>query len=387
MQMIPYATNSSGIIQYLIPVVQAANSWKQVVDLVKQYEPYIRAAGSTKQAVMNGLRAWWGGGSSSQAMSSGGRQATAPVAFSYGRRQPKPKFKMTSDGGYGLSKREFVANVTGNTTFGVTSYTVQPGIASNFNWVSSIATSYEQYKITRLKYEFVPIAGTDERGRVTLAFDRDPLDADPNTMADLYNYAEVADDSVWRKNTLNVRQGIGKKLFTRFGTVSGTDLKTYDMGKFLVGVASTADTAVIGQLFVEYEISFYNPQPGYCPAAFYTGGGTISKTAIFGDAATSNGQFPGTVLDSTITFNAAGTYHVSLKVTGVAPGLFTITAGTATNLTNFSTDDGGAGNTKSSVTILVRASVPGETLVITNVGTSVTGSQLVLSRAAPDING
>jgi len=281
-------------------------------------------------------------------------------------------------GGVTIRHREYVADVAGNTTFGVTSFTVQPGLAASFPWLSGIANNFEKYRVKSMSMQYINVAATDERGRITIAFDRDPLDADPETKADLFSYKGATEGSVWTGTTLSVPGG--PDLFTRNGTVTGTDLKTYDYGKFLVGVSNTADTAVVGELFINYEIELTIPQPATCPAVTITSGGTVSKTAIFGDAPTTVGNGPLTVTGSTITFTSPGDYLISLVATGTSPGSPTVNTGTASNSSSpsLTVTDGGS-STASAFVRAVRATAPGQTLIITYGGTAVTSSSTVVT--------
>jgi len=304
----------------------------------------------------------------------------APVAINTRARNRTARVQGVS-GGIVIKHREYISDVSGNTTFGATSCQVQPGMAATFPWLSSIAGNFEKYRIRKLSLQYVNVAATSERGRVTLAFDRDPLDADPVTKVDLFSYSGAVEGSVWSPLSLNIPVG-STSLFTRSGTVTGTDLKTYDLGKLVVGVSNTADTATIGELFLSYEIELTIPQPAVCPSVYAVAGGTISKTAIFGDVPVLLGSFPCTILDSTVTFLTPGTFFISIRVTGTAPGSPTVNTGTCTNGAYTAVTDGNASSVGSSVFLEVRATIPGQTFICTFGGTAVTASRMTICQSS-----
>lgn len=326
---------------------------------------------------------WWNSGSQSPPALPAPKNS-APVAINYVKRVPKPRFQSMA-GGVRIVHREYFADVVGNTTFGTSAYNVQPGLPTAFPWLSQIANNFEKYKFKRLTFHYVNISATSERGRVTLALDKDALDDAPATKAELFQYEGAAEGSVWDKLSLNCPHALERVLFTRNGTISNSDLKTYDIGKLIVAVSNTADTSTVGELFVEYEVELSIPQPKSCPAAYVVAGGTISKTAPYGSAATVTGSVPATVLDSTITFNAPGVYLVWLRVSGTAPGSPTYNTGTSTVATTpaSAVADGGGGG-YSSLTVAYRVSVPGQTAVITWGGTSVTAALGTISMFSED---
>jgi len=371
--MVPYQPQKMAA-GALVSYVASSTDWSQVIAWVYNNQSYLKSMGYSTQQAISYLRSWWNG---SHPSPSTGAITNAPVARSQRVRVFKPRVTGIK-GGVTIRHREYVADVAGNTTFGVTSFTVQPGLAASFPWLSGIANNFEKYRVKSMSMQYINVAATDERGRITIAFDRDPLDADPETKADLFSYKGATEGSVWTGTTLSVPGG--PDLFTRNGTVTGTDLKTYDYGKFLVGVSNTADTAVVGELFINYEIELTIPQPATCPAVTITSGGTVSKTAIFGDAPTTVGNGPLTVTGSTITFTSPGDYLISLVATGTSPGSPTVNTGTASNSSSpsLTVTDGGS-STASAFVRAVRATAPGQTFIITYGGTAVTSSSTVVT--------
>jgi hypothetical protein len=165
-----------------------------------------------------------------------------------------------------------VSEISGNTTFGVSQFTIQPGFGQTFPWLAQISNTHQKYRFTSLKFTYVPLVGTDQQGRVTLVYAVDPLDPTPISKQELFQYPTSHETNVWTSNDCVV-QNQPTPLFTRASYVDNTDLKTYDFGQIFVGVSNTAVSTVIGELFVEYTIELITPKPSHCPAStlYFTG--------------------------------------------------------------------------------------------------------------------
>jgi len=272
------------------------------------------------------------------------------------------------NGGLTIQHREYLGEISGNTTFGITSYEINPGLSTAFPWLSSIAPSFEKYKVTRMSYEYVNIAATSERGRVTMAFDYDVLDENPTSKVELFQYAGASEGAVWSSLNLPVKN-IPEK-FTRVGTVSSSDKKTYDAGKLLVGVSNTASTTIVGEIFVNYTIELNTPQPATCPSKDLQIAGVTDKNAIF-----SNGTGYYLILgdlnvirvNNGLKFPLPGVYHVSIKIqdTTTGPGAFNTGASTASVLQEYQS----GGSTSQMGMWFIRVTAPDQLFVPVSSGT------------------
>ncbi len=120
--------------------------------------------------------------------------------------------------------------------------------------------------------------------------------------------------------------------FTRVGGIpSGTDIKLYDIGNFNFAIQGQASTDMIGELYVSYDVDLSIPTgENACASGKVTSGGTVSKTAVFGDAATYSGPVPVSASGSTLTFNQPGEFLVSIQFDGTGTTNPGISGGTAT---------------------------------------------------------
>lgn len=186
-------------------------------------------------------------------------------AYNVGVANTAPRFR-SARGAYVVSNREFVRDIHGTDTFLTVEILAQPGNTSLFPWLSKIAPTHQSYRFKKLEFTFVPLAATDERGRVTMAFAIDPLDPAVLSKEQLFQYPNSTEGSVWASLCLNVTKEVtGKgKLYTRTGFVDNTDLKTYDAGRLIIATSGGLNSNAIGELFVDYEVELYHPVPTEC---------------------------------------------------------------------------------------------------------------------------
>jgi hypothetical protein len=222
---------------------------------------------------------------------------------------------------------ERIATIAGSVSFGTAlSAACNPGLAASFPWLSGHAALFENYKVHSLVYRYKNLKGTSSAGNVILSFDYDTLDSAPADAIAATQSTHYVDGAPWRIFQLKVPTD-NRKLFTRTGSITGVDLKTYDMGSLHVSTEGCADTTDHGYLEVEYDIEFYNKQPS-------TGGSvTQGSTSIFHLSAdqtvTADAivQYDATVLNGAGITNTAGSfslpagnyaYHLAFShVTGV----------------------------------------------------------------------
>jgi hypothetical protein len=183
----------------------------------------------------------------------------APVATSRTVRLQKPRVGARGNATT-VTHREYVRAVTGSTGTKVVSVPVNPGLQGSFSWLSSIAVNYERYEFTKLSYVYVSAAATSERGRVALAYQYDPTNNSAYTRAEFFSVIPNVEEAPWEDMELNVKP-VSEKRFVREGTLTSGTLNTYDAGKLLIMTAMNADsTTQLGELFVEYSVTLYNPQ-------------------------------------------------------------------------------------------------------------------------------
>lgn len=191
-----------------------------------------------------------------------GKTKSAPVAKVTKMVNSNPETKESRDGRR-IRNREFIGNVTIDTTFAAFKYAINPGILATFPWLSTQATGWEQYHFYKLKFTYVTRSPTSVIGSVIMAMDYDPLDTPPLSEAAVTAYKGAVESSCWTDLELSANQwdmyATGPRKFVRDGSIAGS-LKNYDSGNLFVCTTGGAAASTIGKLWVEYDIGLFVPQ-------------------------------------------------------------------------------------------------------------------------------
>ena len=186
---------------------------------------------------------------------------TLPVATSKTVALGVPRSVNTGSGSTIIKHREYLGAVVGTTTILVKSYNVNPGLATTFPWLANIANNYEKYKVRKLSAQYVTSSGSTTGGRVGLAFGYNPSEANPESKQQFFSIIPNREEAPWEDIHLSI-QPTNETKYIRIGGVSNGTVNTYDMGKLLVMTSNNASGAVVGEIFVEYEIELIRPHFG-----------------------------------------------------------------------------------------------------------------------------
>jgi len=243
----------------------------------------------------------------------------APVAISRRVFGNKPRFK-NSKGVVNISHRELVAtvlNTNGNlqinngivsNSTGNSPYTINP-LSTQFTWLNSIASNFDEFTFTRVRFCYVPSCATTETGRVNLMWDKDSQDQVPADRFEMSSYQHTAEGAPWAENCLDIPCD-SKRRFTFAGDV--VDKKLVELGQFMFGVYGGSSTNSIGDIYVEYSVSLFEAQPANSILQFVNGSSTVvlgSSGIPYGFATVSSGVL-------SFFFTTGGTFLVSLQATG-----------------------------------------------------------------------
>jgi hypothetical protein len=191
--------------------------------------------------------------------------------------------------------REYLGDLTGSTTFAVTSYPLNPGQPTTFPWLSAVAQNYERYKMHGMIVEFRTTSSeyntsTAALGTVIIATDYNALDTTFTSKQQMENFegAMSAKPSVSMMHGVECqRTATADELYVRTGSVpSGSDARLYDLGQVEVATSGMSSAYVIGELWVTYCVEFMTPhiqdQAGGAVASFHTVRTSVSNTNPFG---------------------------------------------------------------------------------------------------------
>jgi hypothetical protein len=279
----------------------------------------------------------------------------------------------SGDGKVKVTHREYLGELSGSVAFSATSYSINPGLQSTFPWLARIASQYESYQFKKLCVEFETEKSSATAGSVMMAIDFDASEAAPVNKQQLMSFHNAVRTAVWSACKYEASQGdlskFGPRRYVRQGTVASTDIKTYDVGNLILATQGCADTSVLGEIYLSYEIEFQTPQFNLTDSisascARISSGGTVSRAAPYGTAATITGGLPVTASGATLTFNSVGQYIVTMDYSG------TVITNTNPTLTGTATSAALVGNyyiaaqTTGSFSFRVKVNNVGETVIL-----------------------
>jgi hypothetical protein len=180
----------------------------------------------------------------------------APVAMSTLRKMDSRRGKKSDR----LTGCDLIGTINDAASFTVSKYAVNPGIASTFPWLAVEAAQWNEYRLHKCKFLFVTRSATSQVGTIIMAPNYDASDSAPTLESQLGNFSDSVEDTEWKdiECTLDLASmhPIGPRKFVRTAAVAG-DIKTYDVANFFLSVDG-ATTNVIGKLYVEYDVEFFD---------------------------------------------------------------------------------------------------------------------------------
>jgi len=193
------------------------------------------------------------------------------VATAYGSRvrNTEPKYLHARPGCALIQKSEYIKEIS--IVPNVNDYNlalttpINPGLASVFPWLSSIANNYESYRFKRLEFHLYSEAPTNSAGYIALAVDYDPADAPPSNKVQFMDYEESVRANIWQNiehvSTIkNLRKR--KSYFTWDGVAKLDDPGLAQVGTLNVAYGGTGNTqpTFAAELWVSYVVELITPQ-------------------------------------------------------------------------------------------------------------------------------
>jgi len=290
--------------------------------------------------------------------------------------------------------REYIMDVTipsTPTAFVNSSFAVNPGTASTFPWLASLANNYQQYKFNGLIFEFKTLSSDitagGALGSVILASNYDVVNPAYTTKIDMENsqYAVSAKPSCSQIHTMECAPDAtaNRLYYVRNNTnssVAGQDNRFYDLANFQLATAGLPGSAgtVIGELWASYDVSLYKPVINENFLGAFITSVAPSKTSFFGTSPTTVGNGIRASVN-TITFSQAGDYLVTFYPGGTGLNLGLTFSGTCTPV-QVASDYAGGSTDHISVSVKAKATQPGQTLVVSAAAvTTITDGQTLVS--------
>jgi hypothetical protein len=258
----------------------------------------------------------------------GANSTSVAAAYSAPIKNNRPRISYGENGrSCRVQHKEFIQNVSGTTNFTVALFlALNPGLAGTFPWLSNIANNFEQYRVRMMRFCYLTRTGTNIPGSVLMAPDYDASDVQPVSEQIMSNYAEIVEDAPWKDICCLLRpsgmHALGPKKFVRNGIVPGQDLKTTDVGTFIL---ATVDGTNVnwGKLWVEYDVEFYEPQlnPNGSSLATTAQGTAGTTAAVISAGLAIAGPLISSVVGNVVSFQnlvPGGEYFITVVGTAYA---------------------------------------------------------------------
>ena len=162
-----------------------------------------------------------------------------------------------------VTHSELIGTINGSTDFQVNTFTVQPGLAEVFPWLSKQAVLFQQWRVRSMTFQLLTRTGTTTTGSVIMAADYDASQPPPTTEEQVTAYQGAIEDSPWKGMEMKIDpsavHSTGPRKFVRDAIVPG-DINNYDGCNVFVCTLGMADVSAVSKLWVHYTIELHVPQ-------------------------------------------------------------------------------------------------------------------------------
>lgn len=215
----------------------------------------------------------------------------APAAFgaTVGSKQILP---LQAGAGRKLIVQNFELVHTANGSAGVFSSggdVCNPGLASNYPWLSGIAKQYVKFNWRFLRYIYVPTCSTATAGSTFFMFNYDYLDAGPSSLAQVAQSEDSSIGNAWFGGAINPTLAFSPELSSReaiyvdYNTTKATN-NWYYVRTTQGGVSPSSGGTLGGTIpgGLTFTPGSY-PDPEARPATIYYGADSVAGTSGIGN--------------------------------------------------------------------------------------------------------
>lgn len=255
-----------------------------------------------------------------------------------GKSSSQVPFMHSAKDGVRIRHREFIQDLSSSVAFTNTSFSVNPGLSATFPWLSTVAQNFEEYRLEGLVMEFKSTSA-DALNSTNTALGTVIMAAEYNSTQAAYINKQQMENSMWA-TSCKPSEGMCMPIecapalnplanqYIRTGAVaSGTDQRFYDICNIQVATVGSQAAAVIGELWLSYDVVLLKPQligaPGQAlKAAHYSLVAPAVTTAYFGTSRSVVGTdsigltFSGTVV--TFPIGLSGFFMLSYSARGAS---------------------------------------------------------------------
>lgn len=187
-------------------------------------------------------------------------------------RKSGPYTSSTGAGGVYITNREYIKDINGSVGWASEMFKIQAGDRRTFKWLNKVASQFEEYKITRMSFEFRSLSSstvaqpTPSLGSVIMATDYNPYNKPFVGKAEMENYvgAQSCKPSLSMRHYIKTHENHNTvtHLYVNpdASTPPGADIRLYDLGNFQIATIGQQNTSPVGELWVSYSILLKRPK-------------------------------------------------------------------------------------------------------------------------------
>lgn len=173
--------------------------------------------------------------------------------------------------GYGATMRirnyEQMTSVVANNGFFAGGFVLNPGLPTQFTWLSGIASSYQKFKWNYLRFIFVPSCPTTTAGSVFLYLSYDYVDSAPTNLAQVDVSADSSTGPAWLGTPIDGELAFRPGLEVSISNHVNADVNRFTQKWYYVRDSNNANLSTGGAL------------GGVIPAGLTFAGGSVPDTA------------------------------------------------------------------------------------------------------------
>jgi hypothetical protein len=228
-----------------------------------------------------------------------------------------------SSSGVRIQHREYIEDLISSSSsagFQISAYSINPGLASTFQWLSQIAQNFEEYIFHGLVFEFVSTTSqfnsNSNMGSVIMSAEYNAFAPEFTTKPQMENsdFAVSARPDNCIMYGVECANNAQSSYYVRSGGSSSQPINLTDLGTFYIALQNVAYAlgTSLGEIWVTYDVEFRRPH--ISPSRF----GYLH--AVYSFSASTTGSLVGAIQVSFVSYGTlSGAYVASGTSTFVFP--------------------------------------------------------------------
>jgi hypothetical protein len=162
--------------------------------------------------------------------------------------------------GVRIKHREVIGTVLGRSTYTLTTYPINPGVATTFPWLHIPAKAYQSYVFHKFHVEYFNSCPTSTSGFLAFSPQYDPDLEPPASFEAALSFDDAIASSPWQPTVMRSSyKNLTKRKTYLVSTDSAPNRLEDVMALHMILNGQTNDEAAIGWIAVNYEVTLYSP--------------------------------------------------------------------------------------------------------------------------------